>query len=140
MMKHVKIYLAARFSRRDELQGYAAQLTRMGHEVTSRWLWVDHQLTDADQQDREVAYLRGHVFALDDLADVRRADIVVSFTESPRTGTRGGRHVEFGIGLERELGLVIIGPREHVFHYLPWVIQYDSWEAYYNYLLSWDER
>jgi hypothetical protein len=31
-------YLAARFSRRFELQGYRADLQRLDHTVTSRWI------------------------------------------------------------------------------------------------------
>lgn len=31
---------------------------------------------------------------------------------------RGGRHVEFGIALEREIPIFVIGPRENIFHYM----------------------
>ncbi len=34
----MKIYLAARYSRRLELLTYREQLVGMGHEVTSSWL------------------------------------------------------------------------------------------------------
>ena len=34
----MKIYLAARYSRREELCGYRSELEAIGHTVTSRWL------------------------------------------------------------------------------------------------------
>jgi len=38
------VYLAARYSRHPEMQQYAADLTAMGHEVCSRWIWGNHQV------------------------------------------------------------------------------------------------
>ena len=37
-------YLAARYSRREELCGYRADLQRLGIEVPARWLNGSHQL------------------------------------------------------------------------------------------------
>jgi len=42
----MKIYLASRYSRREELCGYRTQLESMGVEVTSRWLNGAHQISD----------------------------------------------------------------------------------------------
>jgi len=33
----MKLYLAAAYGRRDEIEGYAAELRDIGHEITSRW-------------------------------------------------------------------------------------------------------
>jgi len=45
---------------------------------------------------------------------------VITFTETPRSSnSRGGRHVEFGIALGMRKRAVVIGPRENVFHCLP---------------------
>lgn len=57
--------------------------------------------------------------AENDVADVLRADCIVSFTGGG--GGRGGRHVEFGIGVATGKRLVIVGERENVFHTLPQV-------------------
>jgi hypothetical protein len=38
----MKIYLAARYSRRPEMCRYAQQLENLGYEVTSRWLNGTH--------------------------------------------------------------------------------------------------
>jgi hypothetical protein len=40
----MKIYLAARYSRHPELQAYTRDLQAHGFEVTSRWLWGDHEI------------------------------------------------------------------------------------------------
>jgi hypothetical protein len=49
-------YLAARYGRREELLGHAADLIERGHAVTSRWLAGDHQAEDLEAgSDGEVA-------------------------------------------------------------------------------------
>ena len=44
--------------------------------------------------------------------------------------TRGGRHAEFGIALALGKRVIVIGPRENVFHALPAVERYESWAAF----------
>lgn len=41
-----RIYLAARYSRREELCAYGDDLWTLGHTVTSRWLAGNHQVSD----------------------------------------------------------------------------------------------
>ena len=128
-----KVYLAARYSRREELCQYREHLRLAGVEVVGRWLdggnqidevgkpIGDHgeQLVEGDAACREAAELRMK-FAKDDVDDVAAADIVVSFTEQPRqaSNNRGGRHVEFGYALATGKKLFIVGPRENLFHWL----------------------
>ena len=127
-----KIYLAARFSRRDELRGYRDDLQKYGQTVTSRWL-------DQGDQDNEgiveqVAEASTHAYV--DLHDVQEADMVVSFTENPyEVATRGGRHVEFGVGYILHKAMVIIGPRENIFHCCAGVEQFDDWGSFMKSLL-----
>lgn len=117
------VYLAARYSRRLELCGYAAHLEALGHTVTSRWLLGNHQ-AENDELHRGAAAER---FAREDLADLAAAAVVVAFTEPPRTSTsRGGRHVEFGYALALGKPICIVGPRENVFGCL--VEQRDTFE------------
>ncbi len=61
-----------------------------------------------------------------DLDDLRAADTVISFT-SEGGGGKGGRHIEFGLALGLGKRLVIVGPRENVFHTLPDIEWYPSW-------------
>lgn len=139
----MRIYLAARYSRRLELCDYRAQLRERGVEVVGRWLDGSHQLSDAgvpigdhgealvgDGNGERAAALRAK-FAEDDISDVRSAEYLIAFTEHPRTSTsRGGRHVELGIALGRGTPVTIIGPRENVFCWLPQVGQFDTWPQF----------
>lgn len=122
-----RIYLAARYIRRAEIAGYADQLRVLGYEITARWLSGDHD----EQQVTDAQFAR---FAREDVEDVIAADVVVSFTEllAVEGAGRGGRHVEYGIGLALDKHLVIIGPRENIFHRLvaPNIHQFDSWPVF----------
>lgn len=123
----MKIYLASRYSRREELCGYRAVLEADGHTITSRWLNGNHQIDDQglSVQATESERVR---FAVEDWDDLMAADCCISFTEIPRSErTRGGRHVEFGAALAAGKQCIVIGPRENVFHCLPWVSYFTSW-------------
>ena len=118
------VYLASRYSRREELCGYREELRSAGFEVTSRWLNGEHQA--ADENPGPLARL----FAEEDYEDLMRAGVVIAFTEKPRTGaSRGGRHVEWGIALAMGKRTLCVGPRENVFHWLPAVEQFDRWPS-----------
>lgn len=133
-----RIYLAARYGRREELCGYRETLRELGHEVTSRWL-------DTDDRNGEPESTAEH--AKVDLQDINRSNILISFTEWPdcQEGPyiRGGRHVELGyaIGLKAACELLIgpddihiIGPRENVFHLLPEIHQHNSFAEFLTHL------
>lgn len=124
-----KIYLAARYSRRDELAGYAEQLREMGYEVTSRWLNGNHQISDEGLSEEDSREERER-FATEDFEDLASAGCVISFTEPPRSGnSRGGRHVEFGMAVALGHRLMVVGHRENVFHCLPRVEFYPVWAS-----------
>lgn len=124
----MRIYLAGRYSRREELAGYAAELGALGHTVTSRWLLGLHEWPGR-RGDSEFPPARTQEWAQEDLADVLAAECVVSFTERPRTErNRGGRHVELGIALGTRKLLLVIGHRENIFHTLPEIRFYETWE------------
>lgn len=148
----MKIYLAARYSRREELCAYRSELEAMGHIVQARWLNGEHQLSDTgtpigeygaalvegtlrsgehlseNEQSERASVLRSK-FALDDWEDVNSAELVLSFTEAPRSkANRGGRHVEYGIALANKARVVVVGFRENIFHWLEWVEFFQTWE------------
>ena len=112
----------------------------MGYEVQSRWLDGKHQISDkgqpigdhgealveGDATSIRSAELRAH-FAHDAWEDVTSADVVVSFTEAPRSSaSRGGRHVEYGIALGLGKRVLVVGYRENIFHWLPHVEFYET--------------
>lgn len=148
----MNIYLAARYSRREELCEYRDQLIKIGHNVQARWLNGEHQLANdgtpigengealvegtlrsgeklsEHEQSEHAARLRQQ-FAQDDWEDVNAAELVISFTEPPRSkANRGGRHVEYGIALARGVRVIVVGYRENIFHWLPQVEFCETWE------------
>lgn len=126
------IYLASRYSRRDELKDYADQLMRAGHMVTSRWLYGDHQISD-DGLSEEGSEAERLWFAMEDYEDLKAADTIINFTEPPRSvASRGGRHVEFGMAVAHGHKLIVVGHRENVFHCLPLVEFFPDWKSCFD--------
>jgi len=126
----IRVYLAARYSRREELCRYREQLQELGFDVQARWLDGSHEL-DGRGLSVEAKVDERTRFALEDWEDVTKADWVISFTEIPRsTPGRGGRHVEFGAAMALERRCIVIGPRENVFHHLPRTEHLGDWEAF----------
>jgi len=135
-----RIYLAARYSRYPEMQGYARQLEDVGFKVTSRWIYGGHDTVDANSEADKTR------FAQEDLDDLLDAHTVVSFTEDPDAPVqgrgRGGRHTEFGVALGSHVidqglhpvrqRLVVIGYRENVFHWLPQVQWFKTWDEFFQ--------
>lgn len=118
-----RIYLAARFARREELRAIAEELRAAGASVTSRWL------NQSPLGDSELGSARAATLAEMDFGDLRSADVCIAFTESgDGSNGRGGRHAELGIALALNLRVIVVGPREHVFHCLPAVEQFPDWE------------
>lgn len=118
----MRIYLAARYDRHEEMLGVAKLLEEDGHIVTSRWIHGNHESPNNDPTD-------ACDFALEDWNDLDEADGFVTFTELSSVGyNRGGRHVEFGIALAEDKFIVIVGPEENVFHYIDYVVKVESVE------------
>jgi len=126
----MKVYLAARYSRHDEMRGVRDVLTALGHEVTSRWidqhggaLEASYTPEKLNTDPAECGVLGEH-----DVADLAAADTVISFT-STNGGGKGGRHVEHGIALGMGKRVIVCGPRENIFHTLPQIEHYPSWRS-----------
>jgi hypothetical protein len=129
----MKIYLAARYSRHLELQEVRADLEKLGHVVTSRWINGGHQISDEglSVQAKESERIR---FATEDLMDLCEAQAIVAFTEIPRSANScGGRHVELGVAIGRGMRVIVVGPRENVFCCLPSVEWHDN---YVNFIFN----
>lgn len=129
----MRIYLAARYSRREELCGYREQLRTLGHEVCAVWLNGKHQigrdgnpigdhgetLVESDGGDAVEAALLRQKFAAEDFRDVAMCDLLIAFTEpTDTTAKRGGRHVEMGIALGMMKRVWVVGHRENLFCWL----------------------
>ena len=134
MAERRTFYLAGRYSRREELAGYAAQLDRTfgpSWSVKATWLLGSHQWDGAGEaKAAEVIPPEALRFAEDDWRDVTAASAVVCFTEPPRqTSSRGGRHVEMGIALGMGKPVIVVGHRENVFCLLPQVEFCPTWDG-----------
>lgn len=126
----MRIYLAARYSRREELCGYADHLRAEGHAITSRWLAGSPQVSDDGLSAAASSALRQQ-FAGEDWEDLLSADACIAFSEAPRaSNSRGGRHVELGAALALNKIVLVIGPLENVFMCLPQVFHFRNWQDF----------
>ena len=87
----MKIYLAARYSRMEELRGYADELAAAGHVITSRWICGGNGIPETVDVDME-----SQRFALEDYrgpVSRRHRDLLDRATPSgidrPRGAPRG---------------------------------------------------
>lgn len=124
------LYIASRYSRRDEMREVAKRLEEYGVVVTSSWLKEDFPLNvkmdDITPSDhRKIATV--------DLADIIRADGMLFFAEDQHNQPpRGGRHVEFGYALAQGLQMYVVGDHENIFHYLPNVLVFPTLEVFFE--------
>lgn len=122
-MSKVKIYVAARYARREDAAVLAQQLRDSGAIVVSTW--HDGVKDDAGSEEK----LQG--LSMKDLKEVYEGDAVFTLTDEPGGFYQyGSHHIEFGAGYAWDKICVLIGPRELMFHRLPGVLQFDSFEDY----------
>lgn len=120
----IRVYLAGRYSKRDEFRQFAQQLRERGVEVTSSWL---EETLPLDVKHNQVSKVDNLMLATADLNDIDRAQLVIFFAEdAEKQPPRGGRHVEFGYALAQRKPIYVIGKEENVFHYLPNVTHWNS--------------
>lgn len=133
----MKIYLAARYDRINEMQRYAQSLEYRGHEITSHWVNAGYLQIDEDVSVDKESYAKANV------EDIIRSNTFIYFTEphnatEQATVVRGGRHVEYGIALSMKMfdlgvlqDIVIIGHRENTFTWLHNYVQfYETFDTY----------
>jgi nucleoside 2-deoxyribosyltransferase len=111
----MKIYLAARFSRRDELIQRKEALESFGFVVTSRWL-TDHYAEWVSIDPTTVAPEERGRWAMGDLSDIEECQCLIHFTGNAEIGySTGGRHTEMGYALALGKQIIVCGPRENIF-------------------------
>lgn len=122
----MKCYLAAGFSRKNEIAEKSQELENLGIKITSTW---PHEEMTANAKLHEVSdeYLRQH--ARKDLNEILAADALILFTQDPLVPfCRGGRMHEAGFAHALGKSILICGPRENLFHWLPEINQFNTWE------------
>jgi nucleoside 2-deoxyribosyltransferase len=117
-MPPLKVYIAAPFSWKNTTAlEVNDRINEAGHIVTSSWL-AETLNPNATLEDAGESYWRQ--VSQQDLDDIDAADVFVLMTIPPdQAKPRGGRHVEFGYAMAKKKFLLILGPRENIFHYLP---------------------
>lgn len=112
-----KVYIAARYERRLEMLEHQKDIESRGIRVISRWI----------KHGPECDKIGPAYSALADRADLVKADVLLFFSEEGPF-PRGGRHVEFGMALGMLRPIFVVGPKENVFHHIPGVRHFNTYE------------
>lgn len=114
-VRALKVYIAARYSRKEEMKEQVAKLQDNGFEVTSTWMTETH---DGSVQLADISPVALLSYARRDLKEVDDADVLLFYSESDQSyNRRGGRHVEYGYALAKDKLIIVVGPYENIFHY-----------------------
>lgn len=125
----MRVYLAARYGRHQEMLEKSKELWLYRIPVTSRWIHGEHEMEDHNPENNSALAAQ---FAREDLEDLRQADTLIAFAEATRG--RGGRHVELGYALALGHRIIMVGGHEHVFSYLPEIIHMSDWAEVINWI------
>jgi hypothetical protein len=121
-----RIYLAGHYPRRDLLKHVAQELTGLGAEITSRWVYGGEE----GKSWNDIATI--------DLNDVRRASMVLVFT-GPYTlqsgeeieGAKGiGHWIEYGLAYGMKKEIHVIGPTESPLLLMPGTYHWKDYAAF----------
>ena len=119
------IYLAAPFGKKLEMREKREQLVSRGCDVQARW--IDEDLFTSDTVPSQlgeapsVEYLR--TYAEIDFEDAKACDLFIVLP-----GVGAGHHAEMGIALALGKKCVVVGEKNCIFHHLPQVIHYPTWD------------
>lgn len=127
-----KVYIAAQYRQKEAVHRHKAELEAFGFVVTSTWT-DEPDSPNVSRKEVDDHVLRG--YAKRDVCEIDAADILVLFTVDPDELTRrGGRHVEFGYAMGKGKVVAIVGPKENIFHHLPFVWRFSAWDEFLAWL------
>lgn len=128
----MKVYIAAPYSMKELIKERAAELRAGGVIVTSTWIDEPHK---PSTQMQDLTHEEHQGYAVQDVKDVMAADILVLHTDPTKSIVRQGRTAEMGIFIgrraceKRGLPIFVVGEEfENIFHHLPQVTHFASWE------------
>ena len=120
MPRALRVYVSAPFAGKVAAARFADELEIVGFDVVSSWMRSEH---DSDQ---DVTAEQLGEYACNDLAEMRRADLLVACTAASMSvdavrAMSGGRHVELGYFLSQRgtSSVLLVGHPENAFHRLP---------------------
>ena len=115
----MRLYLAASYSRKEEIRKIADELIAMGFKVRARWLYEpDAQLSPSTRYE----FLRSR--AEIDVEDVMACEVLVRFSDDlsaptvPSHLATGSRMFEMGLAWANSKPVVVVGGNQCVFDYL----------------------
>lgn len=122
----MRVYIAGKYSAWPRLEQRREEMRQLGYSVSSTWIDTGRSVV-VRSGNNSLALDDGlnRVAAERDIHEVLEAEMLVldTFDES----YTGGREVELGFALDRELVTVLIGPKRNVFHYLV-NYSFNNWE------------
>ena len=116
----MRVYLAASWSRKEEIAKIAKELIAVDIDVQSRWLFEPSVPASRYHFEK---FLRER--ATIDLSDVRAADVLVRFTDDlncetvPSYLATGSRMFEMGYAYAQGKPIIVVGGHQPVFDYMP---------------------
>jgi hypothetical protein len=124
------------------MREFRALIEEYGWEVTSSWIDstatiplgvneltpVPPDASETAREDYAIHHYEAVQAATKNLADLFRARVTIVFTRTPSTS--GGYHTELGLALGAAKRVIIIGPPLNVFHVLPVIEHYDTFEEF----------
>lgn len=117
----MRVYIAARFGRQQEMRQVRAELEAMGLEVRASWL--------DDPPDQVLPTEDKREFAERDVQEILTSNLVLLFTDPPSAYRGGTRHFEAGVAYMAQKETILIGPRECLHHYhLYFNRRFDTWD------------
>jgi hypothetical protein len=121
----MKIYLAAHYSRKEEIRQAAKDLEEAGIDVTSTW-FKERTASKVSMNDVSETFCRTTAARDKDELD-ESTHFVLFSVHTDFKFTRGGHCWENGYADAKGLVRVVVGPRQHIFHYLPGTKRFDTW-------------
>lgn len=112
-----KVYLAASWSRKNEIRGYIPLFDKYGIKVQSQWLF-ERAAATAKIHEVDDQYILDAT--MDDLDDIEQVDALILFSngyDSKNVG--GGRFFEAGIAFARNKPVITVGEPEMIFQKMP---------------------
>lgn len=129
----MKVYIAAPYSMKEIVKQEAADLLNNGITCTSSWVMEPHAPTT---QMQDLTHNEHQDYAMQDVLDVTNGEVLVFHTDPTKTIVRGGRHVEFGIAVAQQKPIYVVGKEEeNIFHHLPQVKHFHTWQDVLNRLI-----
>jgi nucleoside 2-deoxyribosyltransferase len=111
----LKVYVAARYGRKEEARKISTALESYGFHVVSTWTKEEYPPSiTLDELNPETL----REIANKDIEEIRSCDALVLLSDGQKTGVpRGGKHVEFGIAMALRKKIYVLGEAENIFQY-----------------------